>query len=274
MERLINNKEYDGRREAVVDIAEVEKILNSYKDGEINLQDAMEMLKYLPFKDIGYAKIDNHRSLRNAYPEVIFCEGKTVEQITGIIEAMLPGKGNIIATRLSREKYELIKDLWVGEYSEQAKLLMIKQKEIVKSKGVILIVTAGTSDIGVAEEAAITAEALGNTVQRLYDVGVAGIHRLLAYYEQLNAANVIIAVAGMEGALTSIIAGLVDKPVIGVPTSIGYGASFHGLSALLTMLNSCASGVGVVNIDNGFGAAYLASTINRQIELASQTKRK
>ncbi|QEK13700.1 nickel pincer cofactor biosynthesis protein LarB [Crassaminicella thermophila] len=229
----------------------------------------MDYLRDLPFEDIGYAKVDHHRSLRNGYPEVIYCEGKSIEHIKGIVESMLKKDNNILATRASKEVYEGLKDLTDDIiYYDLAKIVFIKKKEIKKSKSKILVATGGTSDIPVAEEAAITAEVLGNSVERLYDVGVAGIHRLLSNKHRLLEANVIITVAGMEGALASVVGGLVDKPVIAVPTSVGYGANFNGLAALLAMLNSCASGVGVVNIDNGFGAGYLASTINRQIELA------
>ncbi|WP_231701913.1 nickel pincer cofactor biosynthesis protein LarB [Crassaminicella thermophila] len=248
---------------------DIRSILESVKEGNIDIDVAMDYLRDLPFEDIGYAKVDHHRSLRNGYPEVIYCEGKSIEHIKGIVESMLKKDNNILATRASKEVYEGLKDLTDDIiYYDLAKIVFIKKKEIKKSKSKILVATGGTSDIPVAEEAAITAEVLGNSVERLYDVGVAGIHRLLSNKHRLLEANVIITVAGMEGALASVVGGLVDKPVIAVPTSVGYGANFNGLAALLAMLNSCASGVGVVNIDNGFGAGYLASTINRQIELA------
>lgn len=251
----------------------LKKMLKQVKNNEIDIDTAMEKLKDLPFKDLGYAKIDNHRSLRNGYPEVIYCEGKSLEEIEGIIKEMVANENNVLATRASKEVYNKVK-LIVPDaiYYKRPRIIFIKKTEIKKTKGKIIVVTGGTSDIAVAEEAAITAEVLGNRVERLYDVGVAGIHRLLSNLEKLNEANIIITVAGMEGALASVIGGLVDKPVIAVPTSIGYGANFGGLSALLTMLNSCASGIGVVNIDNGFGAAYLASTINLQIEKARKSK--
>lgn len=248
---------------------DIKNLLQSVKEGNLDIDSAMDKLKDLPFEDIEYAKIDHHREIRNGYPEVIYCEGKATEHIQGIVERMMVKGNNILATRASKEVYEALKKF--GEnviYHEAARIVLVKNMEFKKSKGVILVATGGTSDIAVAEEAAITAEVLGNTVERLYDVGVAGIHRLLNNKSKLDKASVIITVAGMEGALASVVGGLVDKPVIAVPTSVGYGANFGGLSALLTMLNSCASGIGVVNIDNGFGAGYLASTINRQIELA------
>jgi hypothetical protein len=247
----------------------IKEILEGVQNGSITIDNAMEFLKNLPFEDIGYAKIDHHRGIRNGYPEVIYCEGKAVEHIKGIVEKMLKKGNNILATRANREIYQSLLSLTSDiEYHELARIIVIKRKPITKTKSKILVVTGGTSDIPVAEEAAITAEVLGNTVERLYDVGVAGIHRLLANTNKLNEANVIITVAGMEGALASVVGGLVDKPVIAVPTSVGYGANLGGITTLLAMLNSCASGIGVVNIDNGFGAGYLASTINRQIELA------
>ena len=250
---------------------DIRKILENVKNGDIDINNALDKLKDLPFEDLGYAKIDHHRGLRNGYPEVIYCEGKSLEHIQGIVEKMLVRENNILATRADKEVYEAIKEVTDNvEYFEMARIVVVKKRALKSTKSKILVVTGGTSDLPVAEEAAITAEVLENSVDRLYDVGVAGIHRLLAHRNKLNEANVIIVVAGMEGALASVVGGLVDKPVIAVPTSIGYGANFGGLAALLAMLNSCASGVGVVNIDNGFGAGYLASTINRQIEKASK----
>ncbi|WP_105618312.1 nickel pincer cofactor biosynthesis protein LarB [Vallitalea okinawensis] len=249
----------------------IEVILNQVKEGKVEVEDAMKSLKNLPFEDLGYAKIDHHRGLRNGYPEVIYCEGKATEHVVGIVEKMINRGSNVLATRATREVFEAVKKIADhAEYHELARMITIKQQEIVASRHKILVMTAGTSDIPVSEEAAITAEMLGNTVERLYDVGVAGIHRLLSNIDKLNEASVIVTVAGMEGALASVVGGLVDKPVIAVPTSVGYGANLGGISALLTMLNSCASGIGVVNIDNGFGGGYLASTINRQIELAGK----
>ncbi|MTI65060.1 MAG: nickel pincer cofactor biosynthesis protein LarB [Firmicutes bacterium] len=248
---------------------ELKEILKKVKEGNINIDNAVNKLKDLPFEDLGYAKIDHHREMRNGYPEVIYCQGKSVEHIKGIIKSMLKRNNNILATRAKKEVYEAIKDLYEDiYYNEDAKVIKIEKNKLEKTKSKILVVTGGTSDIPVAEEAFMTADILGNKVERLYDVGVAGIHRLLSNREKLNDANVIITVAGMEGALASVVGGLVDKPVIAVPTSVGYGANFEGLATLLAMLNSCASGIGVVNIDNGFGAGYLASTINRQIEKA------
>lgn len=242
------------------------ELLNNVKNGSVSVDDAYSDLKKLPFEDIGFAKVDHHRQMRNGYPEVIYCEGKTNEQFKAIVEIMLKKDSTILATRADNDKYLAIKGLSQKiKYYEDARVIVVNDKDNNdnKSKRKILVVTGGTSDIPVAEEAAITAQTFGNTVERLYDVGVAGIHRLLSNMDKLNEASVVIAVAGMEGALASVVGGLVDKPVIAVPTSVGYGASFGGVAALLAMLNSCASGVGVVNIDNGFGAGYLASTINR-----------
>lgn len=242
----------------------LKKLLEDVKDDKVSIDDALFELKKLPFEDLGFAKIDNHRALRVGYPEVIYCEGKSIDHIKKIVSKMDQGDSNILATRASCEVYASIKEICEDAvYYELPRIVFIKKRELKKTKGKILVVSAGTADIPVAEEAAITAEVLGNTVDRLYDVGVAGIHRLLSNVDKLYEARVIITVAGMEGALASVVGGLVDKPVIAVPTSIGYGANFKGLSALLTMLNSCASGVGVMNIDNGFGAGYLASMINK-----------
>lgn len=247
-----------------MDHAYLEKILNQVASGEVPTKDAMELLKELPFQELGFAKIDQHRNLRTGYPEAIFCQGKTKEQVASIVEKMMENNTNIIATRASREIFEEVKQVAPDAiYHELPRIIVVKRQEVITSEKVIAVVSAGTADIPVAEEAAITAEIIGNKVERIYDVGVAGIHRLLAKAEQIRNANVIIVVAGMEGALASVVGGLVDKPVIAVPTSVGYGASFGGISALLTMLNSCATGVGVVNIDNGFGAGYLASNINK-----------
>jgi NCAIR mutase (PurE)-related protein len=242
----------------------IRKLLENVKDGSTSIDGALSELKLLPFEDLGFAKVDHHRKLRTGYPEVIYCPGKTVEQIKAITARLMEKDSNIMATRAGREVYEGILELTTDAvYYEAARIVVVKRREPILSEKVIAIVTAGTSDIPVAEEAAVTAETMGNTVNRIYDVGVAGIHRLLAKTEELTQANVLVVVAGMEGALASVVGGLVDKPVIAVPTSIGYGSNFGGLSALLTMLNSCASGIGVVNIDNGFGAGYLASVINK-----------
>lgn len=238
-------------------------ILEQYKNNEITLEEALLELKKEPFEDIGYAKVDLHRKLRQGVAEVIYGEGKTPEQISGICSTMLNnGQETILITRLSKESAEIVAQSHPLNYHPQAKIGIIGNLPTPDGLGKIVIATGGTSDIPVAEEAALTAEALGNEVVRLYDVGVAGVHRLLSHLDLLMDASVVIAVAGMEGALASVVGGLVDCPVIAVPTSVGYGASFGGVSALLSMLNSCASGVSVVNIDNGFGAGFSASRIN------------
>ena len=232
------------------------EILEGIKSGDISVDEALLKLKTQPFEDIGYAKVDMHRKLRQGVAEVIYGAGKTPEQILGIIDVMKShGQKTILITRLSKERAEIIE-------RQQPMSGVIGEIPMADGLGKIVVATGGTSDVPVAEEAAVTATVLGNEVVRLYDVGVAGLHRTLAHLEDIMNANVIIAIAGMEGALASVIGGLADCPVIAVPTSVGYGASFGGLSALLSMLNSCASGVSVVNIDNGFGAGYLASMIN------------
>jgi len=241
------------------------RVLQKIQAGDISPEEALSKLCTEPFEDLGYAKPDHHRELRQGVPEVIFGLGKTPEQITGITTAMLDkGQRLILITRLSPESAEVVKKTVPLKYHQTARIGIVGEMPEPSGIGKIVVATGGTSDMPVAEEAALTAETLGNEVVRLYDVGVAGLHRLLSRLDVIMNARVIIAIAGMEGALTSVIGGLVDCPVIGVPTSIGYGASWGGLSALLTMLNSCASGVSVVNIDNGFGAGYLASMINRQ----------
>ncbi|HEX9060627.1 MAG TPA: nickel pincer cofactor biosynthesis protein LarB [Clostridia bacterium] len=247
-----------------MDAENIKHLLEGVKDGNVSIDEALKKLKKLPFEDLGFAKIDHHRDLRNGCPEVIYSQGKTVPQVKAIVERLMEGSNNILATRASKEVYDGILEVTPeAVYHEAARIVVVKRKEIEVSKKTIAVVTAGTSDMPVAEEAAVTAETMGNMVERIYDAGVAGIHRLFANADKLMDANVLVVVAGMEGALASVVGGLVDKPVIAVPTSVGYGASFGGLSALLTMLNSCASGIGVVNIDNGFGAGYLASMINR-----------
>lgn len=239
------------------------QILRELELGSITSDEAYEQLKLAPFEDLGYAKVDYHREIRQGAPEVIYGASKTSKQMEGIIQSMLKHcPENILITRLSSDSAEYLSERFSLFYDKISKIGIVNRTENVTAKGHIVVATGGTSDIPVAEEAALTAEVLGNRVTRLYDVGVAGIHRLLSNMEVLTTANVIVAVAGMEGALASVIGGLTDCPVIAVPTSIGYGASFHGVSALLSMLNSCASGVSVVNIDNGFGAGYLASMIN------------
>ena len=246
-------------------ILELKKILEDVKNNELDIDSALEILKDLPYEDLGYAHIDHHRSIRNGYPEVIYCKGKSDEHILGIIDRMNKKNTNILGTRCRKETFEKIIKIYPNaEYEELSQILKIKNEEIKEQgKGKILIVTGGTSDIPVADEAYFTAEFFGNKVERLYDVGVAGIHRLLSNRNIIEEARVIVAVAGMEGALPSVVGGLVDVPVIAVPTSVGYGANFDGLAPLLAMLNSCASGISVVNIDNGFGAGYLASIINK-----------
>jgi NCAIR mutase (PurE)-related protein len=242
---------------------EMVEFLREVKDGKRSIDEAVEYLKDLPYKDLDYAKIDYHRGIRVGYPEVIYCEGKDIEHLKGIVANMLTRDANILATRADEKVYNAILEVTDKVvYHKLARICVINGKEINKA-GKIAVVTGGTADIPVAEEAAVVCEAFGNNVDRVYDVGVAGIHRLFNNLERIRSANAVIAVAGMEGALPSVVAGLVNVPVIAVPTSVGYGANFKGLSALLTMLNSCAAGIGVVNIDNGFGAGYLASQINK-----------
>lgn len=245
---------------------DIKQILRDVQNGAISIEEAETKLKFKPFDDeLTYATIDYHRELRNGCPEVIYCEHKALEHMHGIVENMKKnGAQNILGTRAGEDVYEVVKKIYPeAKYYPMARVFAIEKNPFPKNKGTVLIATGGTTDVPVAEEAAVTAEFLGNNVTRLYDVGVAGLHRLLSKLDHLKQASVIIVVAGMEGALSSVVGGLTDKPVIAVPTSIGYGTSFHGVSALLTMLNSCSSGVGVVNIDNGFGAAYLAHFINR-----------
>ncbi|SKA92507.1 hypothetical protein SAMN05443428_11268 [Caloramator quimbayensis] len=247
-----------------MDEKDIRKLLEDIKNDKISIEDGLKEIANYPFKDIGYAMIDNHREIRVGYPEVIYCKGKTVEQVTGIVQCMLERNCNILATRADEEMYNAVYNICKdAQYNKTARIITIKRKDISIPESFIAVVTAGTSDIPVAEEAAATAEFLGNRVERIFDVGVAGIHRLFSRIDIIRAAKVVVVVAGMEGALASVVAGLIDKPVIAVPTSVGYGANFGGLSALLTMLNSCASGVSVVNIDNGFGAGYLSSMINK-----------
>lgn len=242
---------------------DIRKLLEGVRNGSICIDDALLKLKTKPFEDIGYAKVDMHRKLRQGTAEVIYGAGKTPEQIIGIVDTMLKnGQSTILITRMSQEACDQVEKVYPLTYHQDAGCGIIGQIPSPDGIGKIVVATGGTSDLPVAQEAALTAAVLGNEVIPLYDVGVAGLHRLLAHLEDIMSASVIIAIAGMEGALASVIAGLADCPVIAVPTSVGYGASFHGLSALLSMLNSCASGVSVVNIDNGFGAGYLANMIN------------
>jgi NCAIR mutase (PurE)-related proteins len=244
--------------------SDVTHLLEAVKDNRMEVGAAAELLEELPYKDLGFAKIDNERELRVGYPEVIYCAGKTVEQVVKIVQYMLTRKNNILATRASEEMYLAVREICPrARYNTLGRTITVRMKEDRRTDSYIAIVSAGTSDLPVVEEAAETAEIFGNRVERVVDVGVAGIHRLFARLDVIRGAKVVIVVAGMEGALASVVGGLVDKPVIAVPTSVGYGANFGGLSALLSMLNSCSSGVSVVNIDNGFGAAYTASMINQ-----------
>ncbi len=246
----------------------LERLLKDVKAGKIEIRDALVTLRGLPFEDIGYATIDHHRALRRGFPEVILGQGKSSEQIKAIIQRMSQQGDNVLVTRVSgRKGLAIQRSISEARYHPVPGIITLINHEVeVVGKGLILVTSAGTSDIPVAEEAALTAEMMGNQVERLYDVGISGIHRLLSKAELIQSANVIIVVAGMEGALPSVVGGLIDRPVIAVPTSVGYGASFGGIAALLAMLNSCAAGVSVVNIDNGFGAGYVASLINKDRE--------
>lgn len=246
---------------------EIEKILNSHASGESSLEEATNNIKNLSFEDIGYARVDHARAERQGFPEVIFGMGKTTKQICGIFEKLIARSPNVLITRTNAEIYGEIRNIYTdAEWHESAGLIRVWREKKTEGLGKISIVTAGTSDIPVAEEAALTAETMGNEVKRIWDAGVAGIHRILSEREVLQGSRVVIVAAGMEGALPSVVGGLVSVPVIAVPTSIGYGASFEGVAALLGMLNSCASNVTVVNIDNGFGAGFVASLINRKWE--------
>ena len=245
--------------------SELEKILRAHRDGEIDESRASELIKNLSYEDIGYARVDHARAERQGFPEVIFGEGKTSAQICGIFEKLLARRPNVLITRTNENVYGDIRNIYTNaEWHESARMIRVLRDTTELGTGEIAVVTAGTSDIPVAEEAALTAEAMGNRVKRVWDAGVAGIHRILAERELLQSSRVVVVVAGMEGALPSVVGGLVAVPVIAVPTSIGYGASFGGVAALLGMLNSCASNVTVVNIDNGFGAGFVASLINRK----------
>jgi NCAIR mutase (PurE)-related protein len=243
--------------------------LEQVKNGTVNVNEAIEKLRHLPFEDLGFARVDHHRPIRQGFPEVIYCPGKTTEQIISIFESLAAKGNNVLATRAKPEVFQALaetKKFPKARYEQLAKAIVLEQKKLPPSKSVLSIVTAGTSDLPVAAEAKVTAEIMGQRTELICDVGVAGLHRLFDHLPKLQKANVIIVIAGMEGALASVIGGLVSCPVIAVPTSVGYGSSFEGLSALLTMLNSCASGVTVVNIDNGFSAAVTATLINRKIE--------
>jgi NCAIR mutase (PurE)-related protein len=248
-----------------MDAQALRKLFTEVRRKRVSPDEAVERLRHMPFEDLGFAKVDHHRALRQGMPEVIFAQGKTPSQVAGIFTRLAIHGGNVLATRASEEQYAAVATaLPQAEYRQLARAIVLKRDRKKHGKGVIVVVSAGTSDIPVAEEAVVTAELMGNNVRHIYDIGVAGIHRLLAHKEALAKARVIIVCAGMEGALPSVVGGLVGVPVIAVPTSIGYGAAFEGLAALLGMMNSCASNVSVVNIDNGFGAGYVASLINRR----------
>jgi NCAIR mutase (PurE)-related protein len=247
--------------------------LEKVKAGEITVEQAEAKLRYLPFEDLGFARVDHHRQIRCGHPEVIYCPGKTTEQIISIFSALAAKGNNVLATRAEENIFDALAKTGKfpkARYEKLARAIVLEQKEMSRLKRAIPIITAGTSDLPVASEAKVTAEIMGQPAEIICDVGVAGLHRLLGQVEKLREANVIIVVAGMEGALASVVGGLVDCPVIAVPTSVGYGANFGGVAALLTMLNSCASGVSVVNIDNGFSAAVIATLINRKIETGSK----
>jgi NCAIR mutase (PurE)-related protein len=252
-----------------MDRARIEALLNEVREGRMAVNDAVDRLKDLPFEDIGFAKLDHHRALRTGMPEVIFASGKTASQVATIFTRMAKAGGNVLATRATREMYDAVHALEpsnqepYAEFHETARAITLTQTPATLGKGTIAVVCAGTSDLPIAEEAVVTARLMGNTVELIADVGVAGIHRLLAQKQGLQSARVLIVCAGMEGALPTVVGGLVNAPVIAVPTSVGYGASFGGIAALLGMLNTCSPNVSVVNIDNGFGAACIASLINR-----------
>ena len=249
-----------------MDQNKLKKLLEEYKDEKVSLDAVLDTLKDLPFQDLGYAKVDHHRALRKGYPEVIFCPGKTIEQIKGIYNSLSERNENILLTRASEEIYSELKKIDKNvQFNPQARIVYLDRVKREK-KGSLLIICGGTADIPVAEEAALTAEIMGAAITRIYDAGVAGIHRLLHYRDKLFSANAIVAIAGMEGALPSVVAGLAPCPVIAVPTSVGYGANLNGISALLTMLNSCAPNVAVVNINNGFGGGLMGALINKQKE--------
>ena len=245
---------------------DIQQLLDGVRVGRVSVARAIQQLRHLPFEDLGFAKVDHHRALRQGFAEVIYARGKTTEQVVGIVRGLLrpKSKHNILITRADRKIYRAVRRVTADtRFHARCGAISIRRNNAIAGRGPVLVITAGTSDIPVAEEAVVTAEIMGNRVTTLYDVGVAGLHRLLRHREELATARVIICIAGMEGALPSVVGGLVGVPVIAVPTSTGYGASFGGLTALLAMLNSCSSNICVVNIDNGFGAGYVASTINR-----------
>lgn len=246
-----------------MNVESLRKLLLGVQDGQVDIESALTALRHLPYEDIEFAVIDHHRHLRQGAPEVIYCEGKTVAQVRAIAQKMLEKGSDVLATRADKEIYKSLKGLDKrAKFHEPARAVVIEHRKKPPTEGVVLVISAGTTDIPVAEEAAVTARTLGSTVETMYDVGVSGIHRLLGRKDSIFSARVIVVAAGMDGALASVVGGLVDKPVVAVPTSVGYGASFGGVAALLTMLNSCAPGVSVVNIDNGFGAGFMAHSIN------------
>ncbi len=246
---------------------ELRQLLEDIKNGRIDIDKAVDKLKVLPYEDLGFAVVDHHRALRKGFPEVVFCQGKTVDQVARLFQKICAGQRNVLGTRASRDAFEAVRKIYPGAvYNETARTIVVCRGGQPVKKGNVLVMSAGTADLPVAEEAAVTAEIMGNEVRKAYDVGVAGIHRLLDKLELIRWAHVIIVVAGMEGALASVVGGLAGQPVIAVPTSVGYGASFNGLSALLSMLNICTAGVSVVNIDNGFGAGAFAASITSMIE--------
>lgn len=254
-----------------MDLNELTRLLAAYKSGELETPEALEQIKNLHFEDIGFARVDHSRASRQGFPEVVFGGGKTREQVVGIVERLVQKSPNVLVTRTDEGTFGEVRNVVTdAEWHPQAKLIRIRRDHSIKGVGPVVVVTAGTSDIPVAEEAALTAETMGNVVERVWDAGVAGIHRVLAERTLLQRARVVIVAAGMEGALPSVVGGLVSVPVVAVPTSIGYGASFGGVAALLGMLNSCSSNVTVVNIDNGFGAGFVASLINRHWESPDQ----
>ena len=257
-----------------MDLQEVEKLLRAYKSGEVEVSEAARLIHNLHFEDIGYARVDHARATRQGFPEVVFGAGKTRAQIVGIVERLVQRAPNLLVTRTDEGTFGEVRNVVTdAEWHEAARLIRIQRDHTERGVGEIAVVTAGTSDIPVAEEAALTAEAMGHRVNRIWDAGISGIHRILAERESLQRSRVIIVAAGMEGALPSVVGGLVSVPVVAIPTSIGYGASFGGVAALLGMLNSCASNVTVVNIDNGFGAGFVASLINRRWDAADEGKR-
>ncbi len=246
-----------------MDLNRIKELLLQVREQSLGVEDAFRELRELPYQDLGFAKVDHHRHLRSGFPEVIFCQGKTVDQVCSIFATLAEKNNVVLATRAEEAVFQKVQERFpAAGYYPLARCIVWGSPVLPRKTGKVLVVSAGTADLPIAEEAAVVAEVMGNPVERLYDVGVAGIHRLLGNRPQLTEASVVIVVAGMEGALASVVAGLVERPVVAVPTSVGYGASFGGLAPLLTMLNSCASGIGVVNIDNGFGAATLANAIN------------